>query len=169
MSSTDELSPLAWLPRVTEVLDGLPTPWVIAGALAAERYRMLPRFTTDLDLLVRWHDGLPAALEENGYSARSMADPGEHPHLLMLRGAERIDLIIPVTPYQDLALERGVHDHYLTIEDVIVHKLLAWRLKDRDDIRSILERGNALDRAYIDHWAGEWEVLENWEPIRPPG
>ena len=44
--------------------------------------------------------------------------------------------------YQRVALRRSV-DHVLTAEDVIVHKLIAWRLRDRDDIRSILEAAGA--------------------------
>lgn len=39
-----------------------------------------------------------------------------------------------------MALERAV-DHVLTAEDVIIHKLIAWRPRDRDDIAAILDAG----------------------------
>lgn len=53
--------------------------------------------------------------------------------------------------------------HVLTVEDVIVHKLIAWRPRDRDDIRSILEAGVALDAAYLTRWIAEWELADRWQ------
>jgi hypothetical protein len=154
---------LAWLGPIAELLDELEVRWVLAGALAAERYRAQPRYTTDLDLLISWSDRIPGALEPLDYDIRTMADPGSHPHLLMLRNSrERIDLIVAVVVYQELAIDRGLAEHALSVEDVIVHKLLAWRRKDRDDIASILEAGHALDEPYIDEWAEEWEVTDRW-------
>ncbi len=50
----------------------------------------------------------------------------------------------------------------LTVEDVIVHKLIAWRSKDRDDIASILSPPPSLDVDYIVRWANEWEVTDRW-------
>lgn len=169
MSSSDEPRPLAWLGSITEVLDGLGAPWVLAGALAADRYRAGPRFTTDLDLLIEWDDRLPTAIEPLGHDVRVMADPDSHPHLLMLRSeTERIDLIVAVVEYQELAIRRGLADHVLTVEDVIVHKLIAWRAKDRDDISSILAADPDLDEAYIDEWTAAWEVADRWAEARTP-
>lgn len=69
--------------------------------------------------------------------------------------------------YQELALECGdANDHCLTIEDVIVHKLIAWRAKDRDDVASILGRGLPRDDDYVARWAAEWEVTERWDAAR---
>ncbi|MCC7077746.1 MAG: hypothetical protein IT198_11520 [Acidimicrobiia bacterium] len=138
-------------------------PWVVAGAAAALRYRTEPRFTTDLDLIVAWNDRIPSTFEADGYAVRTMADPDSDPHLVTLRrGSERVDLIVASVEYQHVALERGLEDHVLTVEDVIVHKLIAWRARDRDDIASILEARLDLDLGYIEHWATEWEVLDRW-------
>ena len=94
-----------------------------------------------------------------------MADPGEPPHLLLTRTAtDRVDLLVACTDYQDLALERAI-DGVLTVEDVIVHKLLAWRPRDRGDLRSILDVGHDLDVAYIEYWAEQWEVLDRWREL----
>lgn len=163
-SSTDEPGPSAWLERITDELDALGVPWVVAGALAAQRYRDWPRFTTDLDLLVLWNPDLVERFQALGYTVTAHADPESHPHLLMLRSSEeKIDLIVAVVEYQAVALRRGQFTHYLTIEDVLIHKLLAWRLKDRDDIRSILAASSTYDEAYVAQWATEWEVLDRWE------
>lgn len=52
-----------------------------------------------------------------------------------------------------------------TSEDVIVHKLIANRHRDRADIAEILRSGTPLDRSYIERWAKEWEVLERWKDV----
>lgn len=140
---------------------------MVAGAAAAGAYRLAGRYTADLDLLITWNARIPAVFEELGYSLRQIASPGESPHLVvMTRGAERVDLIVAVVPYQELAIERGEGNHVLTVEDVIIHKLIAWRLRDRDDIASILAAGHNLDTGYIDYWAREWAVTDRWETAR---
>ena len=48
------------------------------------------------------------------------------------------------------------------VEDVLIHKLLAWRPRDRDDVRSILSVGHALDERYIERWADDWQVIDRW-------
>jgi hypothetical protein len=52
------------------------------------------------------------------------------------------------------------------LEDVIIHKLLAWRSRDRDDIASIFAGGTELDEGYIDGWVDAWEVRDRWEEAR---
>jgi hypothetical protein len=69
--------------------------------------------------------------------------------------------LLPVVDYQRHALARAV-DHVLTVEDVIIHKLIAWRLRGQDDIRSIIEAGVALDNEYLNHWITEWELADRW-------
>jgi hypothetical protein len=158
---------LGWLGSIAEVLDDLGVAWVLAGALAADRYRAGPRYTADLDLLVAWDDRLPGAVATMGHEVRVLSDPGAIPHLLRLSSpSERIDLIVAVVEYQRQAIERGLADRVLTVEDVIVHKLIAWRLKDRDDIASILAAGHRLDEAYIEEWAVAWEVTDRWAEAR---
>jgi hypothetical protein len=96
-----------------------------------------------------------------------MADPGESPHLVLLkRDDERVDLLVAVTEYQKLALERGLTAHVLTVEDVIVHKLIAWRPRDQRDIASILSVDQPIDERYVEHWAAEWDVLDRWRAAR---
>lgn len=76
-----------------------------------------------------------------------------------------MDLIVATVEYQHLALDRAV-EGALSVEDVIIHKLIAWRPRDRDDIASILRAGHHLDETYITHWADEWEVAHRWDEAR---
>lgn len=146
-----------------EILDRLGGRWAFVGAFAALRYRATPPMTTDVDVLADHVDGLERAFEEVGYDVRALAEPGDPPHLAVVRGkGDRIDILLAVVEYQDVALARAV-DHVITVEDVIVHKLIAWRPRDRNDIASILDTGRDLDRDYITRWATEWDVGDRWE------
>lgn len=158
--------PSEWLASIARTLDRLPARWTVIGALAANRYRADERFTTDVDVLAERHPGMDQAIRGEGYEIQTVRSPGEPPHLLRLtRGAEKVDILLPIVEYQTVALARAV-DHCLTAEDVIVHKLIAWRARDRDDVRSILEAGIPLDDGYITHWAQEWEVAMRWTQAR---
>ncbi len=159
----NEQSPSAWLASIAEIFDELGLDWTLIGALAANRYRATPRFTTDLVTMATFAPGLVDRLEADGYDVTVVADPGERPHLIRChRGAAAIDILIRVVEYQREALRRAI-DRVLTAEDVIIHKLIAGRPRDLDDIRSIFEAGVPLDRLYRDHWVGEWDLGERWQ------
>ncbi|MGH8993656.1 MAG: hypothetical protein ACRDZ7_19260 [Acidimicrobiia bacterium] len=158
--------PSASAATAAEILDRLGGRWALVGALAALRYRTTPRLTTDVDILAEWRAGLVEAFETAGYQVTVRADPGEAPHLLLVRGhGDQIDILLPVIAYQEVALERA-QDHVITVEDVIVHKLIAWRPRDRNDIASILEAGHNLDVEYIERWAAEWDVSDRWRQAK---
>jgi hypothetical protein len=140
---------------------------VLIGALAAARYRVAPRETTDVDFLARSLRGLSEAMRGEGYSVHAMTEPGENePYVLFIRGAEvPVDVLLAETDYQRQAMDRAV-DGVITAEDVVIHKLLAWRLRDRDDIASIFARGISLDEAYIDEWVDAWDIRSRWEEAK---
>lgn len=76
-----------------------------------------------------------------------------------------MDLLLAETEYQRLTMRRAVKG-VLTPEDAIVHKLIAGRSLDLDDITSILAAGCELDVAYIGEHADAWGVHERWNQIR---
>ena len=149
-----------------EILDRVGGAWSLVGGLAALRYRATPRMTVDADFLAEPHPDLAAAFRAEGYDVTEVADPGESPHLLVVRGkGDVIDVLLAVVDYQDVALRRAV-DHVLTVEDVLVHKLIAWRPRDRNDIASILETDPDLDEAYLREWVDRWGVGDRWQEAR---
>lgn len=143
---------------------------VLIGALAASLYRAEPRRTTDVDFLVRSLDRVVETFTAEGYEVRTVVDEDGTPYVAYIRGhGHRVDAILAETEYQLEAIDRAA-DGVLTVEDVIVHKLLAWRPRDRDDIESILATRPVLDTAYIERWAAEWDVADRWiEAKRPFG
>ncbi|MEN9505862.1 MAG: hypothetical protein RI958_1788 [Actinomycetota bacterium] len=70
-------------------------------------------------------------------------------------------ILLAETDYQRAAMERA-QDGVLTVEDVIVHKLIAGRPRDMDDIRSILSTGIRFDEHAVVENARQWEVVDRW-------
>ena len=141
------------------------TPTVLIGAHAANRYRLEARQTVDVDLLAPHLDGAAEVLRSLGCTVRVVEDDG-HVYLLSARiGSTVVDVLLAETEYQRTALARAV-DGVLTVEDVIVHKLIAGRPRDLDDIASILATRTPFDEDYVVTHAGEWGVLERWQALR---
>lgn len=148
--------------NAAEVLRGLGADPVLVGALAAMYYRHVSRITTDADFLVRDVEGIADAFESQGLEVRVHRNDDGSPCLYMIRGGDtKVDVIVAGTAYQEVAMARAVEER-LTAEDVIVHKLIAWRPRDQDDIGSILTAGHTLDEDYIARWAEEWDVAGRW-------
>jgi len=160
-SSSNGPESAACFVAVRALLEELDAAWTLIGAYAVISHTGVPRPTTDVDFLVEPHPGIVPGLVDAGFDVRVLEDQGE-PHLIRARRSDgQADLIIAGTPYQSLAIERAV-DHVLTVEDVLVHKLIAWRPRDRNDVRSILATGLVFDEAYVEHWVREWGVEDRW-------
>lgn len=149
--------------EIRSVLAELGLEPVLIGALAAIVYRRTPRATTDVDFLVRRVTGLAVRLRQLGYEVHELREGTDEPYVVFARGnGRRIDVLRAETDYQQTAIDRAV-DGVLAPEDVIVHKLIAWRPRDRDDVAEILSAGLTLDVTYIRRWAEAWDVLDRWE------
>ena len=75
------------------------------------------------------------------------------------RGGVRVGLIFPSTPYETEAIRRavGVVFHGVTVrfaaaEDLIIHKLVAGRARDIEDVAGVLARHPSLDESYLARW-----------------
>lgn len=152
--------------RFGDLLRSLGFEAVLIGALAANVYRLGPRLTTDVDFLTRSLVGLAEAMEAEGFEVHTIAEPGEEPYVAYIRGSGiRVDVMAAQTDYQLEAIGRA-RGGVLTVEDVIIHKLIAWRARDRDDVDQILAAGHALDEAYLEHWIAAWRVEDRWREAR---
>ena len=150
----------------------LEIEWCVAGAVAANAYRS-PRDTTDLDLVVQIeasrYSAVAEALRAGGWRLLRVSPGGDYPDVVRLEHDEFFptDLLLVKTAYQAEALRRARilppgSTRILAPEDVLIHKLIAYRHRDRADIAEILRSGTPLDRSYVEHWSREWEVLERW-------
>ena len=166
------------LGEIGPLLDGLSIRWALIGGLAANRFRRSPRHTDDVDLLLAdagpGLETLESTLTAAGWSVQRADPMGD---LLRVRHAEfgRVDLLVAGTAYQHEALQRALAAvervpgagtvPALTVEDVIVHKLIAGRYRDLADIEEILESNPTLEEHYIERWAEFWEVLDRWQVV----
>lgn len=168
LSSSSEPALSACFRDATATLERLGTAWALIGAFAALAFRP-PRPTADIDFLVAAAEGLPEALQERGFDVTVHREEDEVWFVRARRDGVRVEFLVAQVEYQRVALERAV-DHVITAEDVIVHKLIAWRPRDQDDVATILRQpGLVLDEAYIERWAQCWEVLDRWQAARGSG
>lgn len=137
---------------------------VLIGAHAANRYRLEVRHTVDVDFLATTLDGAAAVLRSAGCVVREVTEDGSTYLISARDGSTRIDLLLAETDYQRAAMARA-SGGVLTVEDVIVHKLIAGRPRDIDDIRSILSTGIAVDRHYVEDNARQWDVISRWSDL----
>ena len=141
---------------------------VLIGAHAANRYRLESRHTVDVDFLASSLSGVADVLRSAGCTVREVSEDGET-YLLSARvDSTVIDVLLAETEYQRSAMRRAV-DGVLTVEDVIIHKLIAGRPRDMDDIQSILSTGLEIDESFIVENARQWGVVDRWEEVRTSG
>jgi len=73
--------------------------------------------------------------------------------------AVRVDLIFSHTPYEAEAIRRAIGVQFgdatvrfAAAEDLIIHKLVAGRPRDLEDVRGVLARQLSLDEKYLQRW-----------------
>lgn len=76
----------------------------------------------------------------------------------------RIDFIFSFSPYERQAIKR-TNDikfgktvvKFASLEDVVIHKIIAERARDIEDVKSILLKNPDYDSEYIRHWLTEFD------------
>lgn len=52
---------------------------------------------------------------------------------------------------------QGMNVQYATAEDLIIHKVVAGRPRDIEDVRGILSKSRTIDLAYVEKWLKSFE------------
>ena len=80
----------------------------------------------------------------------------------------RVDLIFSFSPYERQAIERANRVKFgstivkfASIEDVVIHKIVAGRARDIEDIKSIILKNSNYDIKYITKQLKEFDNLLN--------
>lgn len=160
-----------------ELLNRLNVPWTVIGGHAANVYRDEIRHTSDVDILVSLGDtSMKDVLRELALEGWELVRTVEDDWMARIHHPEHglADIIATGLEYQEIALARSHHArqedgfvvNYMTVEDIIIHKLIANRHKDDSDVMSILATRPALDADYLDRWIAEWEVRDRYEALR---
>ncbi|MRS04687.1 hypothetical protein EG832_15945 [bacterium] len=91
----------------------------------------------------------------------------------------RIDFIFSFSPYERQAIAQAkkvrMLDQEISFaapEDVVIHKMLAGRPRDVEDVRGILLRTPDVDVSYIRKWLNDFsvgleddEIIKRWENV----
>jgi len=136
-----------------------------------------PRLTKDIDIILgtdidRFKDILKIVkkmklkiLPKNPYDfvKETMVLP-----LLDEKTGIRIDLIFSFSEYEKEALKRvnrvkisDFYVNYVSIEDLIIQKIISGRERDIEDIRIVIMKNKKIDEKYILKWLSEFEKTLN--------
>ncbi len=143
--------------------------WAVMGGMAANHYRSQTRLSDDVDILVSLSemdmDAVVNMAARQGWTLVRRLSDGWFVRLHHERYGV-IDVIASEMAFQETALGRAHHTALgdgteipiLSVEDIVILKLVAARGKDLDDVESILLSDAELDWGYVRKWADEWEV-----------
>lgn len=152
------------LVKLAQSLDRLNLPYMLIGGQAVLVHGE-PRLTRDLDVTLAVDtDKLPillSLLAELGWPPLP-ENPAEFVEQTLVLPCEdpitgiRMDFIFGLTRYeQDAVARAGKHEiqgitvRFATAEDLIIHKILAGRPRDIEDVEGVLAKNRNLDFAHI--------------------
>jgi len=151
------------LEKVALALDSERLPYMVIGGQAVLLHGE-PRLTKDVDItLAAGLDeldtvlraakkaGLEPLVDPDDFTVRTMVLPCRDPETSI-----RVDFILSHSPYERDAIGRSVtvrlgevDVRFATAEDLVVHKVLAGRPPDLEDVRALVLKKPDLDRPFI--------------------
>lgn len=167
--------------EVARFLEGRGIPYFIIGGLALQHWGE-PRLTRDVDITVlvaseeleSFVDAVLSRFSPRFPDAREFALR----HRVLLVRAQNgipIDISLGIPGYEDEAFERAVEVHFPEVgklrligpEDLIIHKCIAGRPRDVEDVEGILIRQRLkLDLELVRRWLIEFRVVvDSHDPL----
>lgn len=160
------------LSRIARELDSGGLPYMVIGGQAVLRYGE-PRLTRDIDITLGVGiEGIPRVEKAiTNLNLRMLVkDPDAFVRKTLVLPAQdesssiRIDFVFSFSEYEKQAIARaagvemrGVTVRFATLEDVVVHKVVAARPRDLDDVKSIVLKNPGYDGQYIEQWLQEFD------------
>jgi len=158
--------------KISRELRKASIPYMVIGGQAVLLYGE-PRLTRDIDITlgIGVNDlnrikkivliiGLKI-LVKNGkeFVERNMVLP-----TLEKKSGIRVDFIFSFSPYERQAIERAKDIklgrtlvRFASLEDVVIHKMIAGRARDMEDVKSILLKNPKYDSSEIARWLKEFD------------
>lgn len=147
-------------------------PYMVIGGQAVLLYGE-PRLTRDIDITMGINVeglaevkkiisiiGLKSLVDnEKEFAERNMVLP-----TLEKKSGIRVDFIFSFSPYERQAIERAKDIRlgrslvrFASLEDVVIHKVIAGRARDFEDVKSILLKNPKYDSVYIERWLKQFD------------
>jgi len=167
--------------RIAQRLDEDKIPYMIIGGQAVLIYGR-PRLTLDIDITLGIDSDDFALVEKvckklklkimsqnpEAFAKETKVLPAEEP-----KSKIRVDFIFSFTPYETQAIKRAkrvkINNYavrFASCEDVIIHKMVAGRAVDEEDIKTILAKNEgSIDFKYILKWLSEFGKIAEHEDI----
>ena len=149
---------------VTGHLESHGISYMVIGGFANLKWGR-PRLTEDVDLKVEVPESTWPSFVE-GLAPRFTLLPPDplaflrqmHVIPILTPAGVRADLVVASLPYEHAAIGRAVTIpignrpvRICTAEDLILHKIISERPRDRDDVEGVIIRqSSSLDRGYLD-------------------
>lgn len=161
------------LEQIATGLESCGVPYMVIGGQALLLYGE-PRLTRDIDVTL---GAGPERLEDirrlvAGWGGRLLVEsPAEFVQKTMVlpclepESGIRVDFIFSFSPYERQAIERAcavpmgnARVRFATAEDLIIHKIIAGRARDLEDVRGVLLKNPHLDASYVRRWLREFDA-----------
>ncbi len=167
------------LKKIAEALDGAAIPYMVVGGQALLVYGRV-RTTRDIDITLGVDTDRCKQIEElcKKLGLRLLAENprsfAEQTKVLIAEEPDtkiRVDLIFSFTDFEKQAIGRAksieIQDYpvkFTSCEDLIIHKILAGRPVDEEDVRSVLAKhGNTVDIEYVRTWLSRFSGVTEFE------
>ncbi len=160
------------LERVARGLESRGIPYMVTGGQAVLVYGE-PRMTRDLDITLGVGPEHLGQIEELVSSLGLKILRSSHAEFVRDRmvlpcgepeSGFRVDFIFSSTPFEQQAIEHarairigGTDVHFASPEDLIIHKMVAGRPRDEEDVRGILLKTPDIDFVYVEHWLRQFD------------
>lgn len=160
------------LTRVAGKLNKIKIPYMVIGGQATLIYGE-PRLTKDIDITLgidlKGFDKIKMIIQNLNLKV-PLKDPFKFTKKTYVLPAIdektgiRVDFIFSFSYYEKQAIEKGkwikignTNVKFASLEDVVIHKIIAGRPRDIEDIRGILLKNRNYDKKYIEKWLKEFD------------
>ncbi len=175
------MNPLEAAGRISAMLEKASTPYAIIGGLAVQ-YWGESRTTRDVDIVVLVPDVevdrfVESVLQEFPPRVKNASAFARENRVLLVATEDGtpIDIAFGIPGYEGIAIERatavdipGVGSMRLLVpEDLVIHKCVAGRPRDLEDVRLVLVRqGEHMDIDYIREWLDQFSLVIEDRDVR---
>jgi len=167
--------------KIAQSLDRDKIPYMIIGGQAVLLYGT-PRLTRDIDITLGVDTDKFELIERicgrlgfkilpenpDDFARETKVLPAEEPKLGI-----RVDFIFSFTTYEAQAIKRArkvlMNDYlvkFASCEDVIIHKMVAARAVDEEDVKNVfIKNKNSINLEYVSKWLSEFSKIPEHKEI----